>query len=194
MEAMMFLSRYWAMPNHETFSIKPIADLLARYIKDTDVVIDPFARDAKIGTWTNDLNPDTKAQYHLTAEDFCTMLARKGVVADVVLNDPPYSTRQIKECYEGIGLRMSQRETQVQFAPVKDGLNRLLRPGGIAISFGWNSTGFGKCRGYERIETMLVCHGSSHYDTIVVVERKPLVVPLPKQREYGSELTFSLAG
>ncbi len=100
------------------------------------------------------------------------MLAGKGVVADVVLFDPPYSARQAKECYEGIGHRLSQHESQVMFASVKDELNTLLRAGGIAISFGWNSTGFGKKRGYEQLEVLLVCHGSSHNDTIVTVERK----------------------
>ena len=38
----MTVTRKWAMPSHETFSIKPIKELLARYITDTDVVIDPF--------------------------------------------------------------------------------------------------------------------------------------------------------
>ena len=89
---------------------------------------------------------------------------------------------QIKECYGGVGLKMSGQESQTMFAPIKDHLNRLLRLGGIAISFGWNSTGFGKCRGFERLETMLVCHGRSHYDTIVCVERKPLVLPASKRR------------
>jgi hypothetical protein len=172
----MKMSRHWAMPNRETFRIAPIRRLLCRYIKDTDVVVDPFARNAKLATWTNDLNPNTIAQYHMHAEKFCRLLAVHNVVADVVLFDPPYSAHQAKECYEGIGHRLSQREAQVLFAAVKDALDGLLRAGGIAISFGWNSTGFGLLRGYERLETMLVCHGRSHYDTIVVVERKPLVV------------------
>ena len=92
----MTVTRHWAMPNHETFSIKPIERLLDRYIKDRDVVVDPFARDAKIGTWTNDLNPQTKAQWHLSADKFCEMLLKKGVAADVVLFDPPYSLHQIR--------------------------------------------------------------------------------------------------
>ena len=99
----MKISRRWAMPNRDTFTIKPIAELLDRWIKATDVVIDPFAKNAKRGTWTNDLNLNTTAQYHMHAEEFCKMLADKGVIADVVPFDPPYSPRQAKECYEGIG-------------------------------------------------------------------------------------------
>jgi hypothetical protein len=176
----MTVTRHWAMPNHETFSIKPISRLIGRYITNRDVVVDPFARNAALGTHTNDLNPNTNAQWHLPADKFCEMLLKEGVVADVVLFDPPYSLHQMKECYDGVGLKMSSQESQTMFAPIKDHLNRLLRPGGIAIAFGWNSTGFGKCRGFERLETMLVCHGRSHYDTIVCVERKSIVVPSPK--------------
>ena len=62
------------------------------------------------------------------------------------------------------------------FAAVKDALSGLLRVGGLAISCGWNSTGFGKKRGYELLEVLLVCHGRCHNDTIVVVERKLLVI------------------
>lgn len=49
---------------------------------------------------------------------------------------------------------------------------RIVHQGGIVISFGWNSTGIGKKYGFEKIEILLVAHGSQHNDTIVVVERK----------------------
>lgn len=39
---------------------------------------------------TNDLNPNTTAQYHLPAQEFCSRLQ---VEVDVVLFDPPYSPR-----------------------------------------------------------------------------------------------------
>jgi len=48
----------------------------------------------------------------------------------------------------------------------------MLKPGGIAICFGWNSMGFGLTRGYELKEILLVTHGAAHNDTIVTVERK----------------------
>jgi hypothetical protein len=40
------------------------------------------------------------------------------------------------------------------------------------MCFGWNSSGIGIKRGFELIEVLLVCHGGSHNDTIVTVERK----------------------
>ena len=51
-------------------------------------------------------------------------------------------------------------------------ISRILRPGGISISFGWNSSGIGKKRGFEIIEILLVAHGGMHNDTICTVERK----------------------
>jgi hypothetical protein len=47
-----------------------------------------------------------------------------------------------------------------------------IKLGGYAISFGWNSNGFGEKYGFTIIEILMVCHGSSHNDTIVVVEIK----------------------
>lgn len=45
-------------------------------------------------------------------------------------------------------------------------------PGGHAITFGWNSNGFGKNRGFEAVEILIVAHGGHHNDTLCVVERK----------------------
>ena len=60
----MIISKKWSMPNSETFSIKPIRELIDRYKKDGMVIVDPFARNSDIGTITNDLDPDTRAMYH----------------------------------------------------------------------------------------------------------------------------------
>ena len=53
-----------------------------------------------------------------------------------------------------------------------NGICENIRTGGHAISFGWNSNGFGKRRGFEIVEIMLVAHGTHHNDTIVTVEKK----------------------
>lgn len=101
-------------------------------------------------------------------------LASLNCQADAVLFDPPYSPRQISEAYKSVGLEVGMRETQNGrlYKTVKDEPHRLLRPGGIAICCGWNSAGFGKTRGYEFQEILLVAHGGAHNDTIVTVEQK----------------------
>ncbi len=50
-------------------------------------------------------------------------------------------------------------------------MDAILKPGGVALRFGWNSMGFPKGR-YERLETLLVNHGAAHNDTICTADRK----------------------
>jgi len=168
-------AREFAMPSAETFSLPPVAELLRRYIPSVHslIVVDPFARNSKWGTITNDLNPDTSAMYHLLAEEFVQNTVPDST-ADVVLFDPPYSPRQIAESYQHFGRLCSAQDTQNArlYKTVKDGLDRMLRYGGIAICCGWNSGGFGVAMGYELLEVLLVNHGAAHNDTIVTVERK----------------------
>lgn len=173
-EIRMRINRVWSMPNPETFSIPAIADVLRFYLADCPVVVDPFARNSRIATHRNDLNPETAADWHLPAEGFCETMAEKGITADAVLFDPPYSPRQISEVYAKVGITAGTKDTQnaALYKRVRDGLDAILRPGGVAISCGWNSAGFGVVRGYEPLEIVLVAHGGAHNDTIVVVERK----------------------
>lgn len=173
-DSKIVFNRIWSMPSGDTFSIRPIKDLLNKWIKPEYIIIDPFARNSTLATYRNDLNPKTDAEYHMKAEDFCSKLIEENVSADLVLFDPPYSPRQISELYQGIGLKVHMEDTQTArlYKTVQDGLHKLLKPDGIAISFGWNSRGFGKVRGYKIEEILLVPHGGAHNDTIVVVERK----------------------
>ena len=170
----MIFERKFAMPNAETFSLPPVEKLLDRWLVGCEVIVDPFARNSMRGTVRNDLNPCTAAQFHMLAEEF---VEKQEISADVVLFDPPYSPRQIAECYQRIGRKCGMEETQNSrlYKRVKDGLDRMLKPDGIAICCGWNSLGFGLRRGYQMLEILLITHGGAHNDTIVTVERK--IVP-----------------
>lgn len=175
MNGVVAMSRSWAMPDARTFSVGPIGEFVARWTAGASVIVDPFARDSRAGTHRNDLNPETAAEYHMEAVEFCALLAAQGVAADAVLFDPPYSPRQMAEVYQAIGKRgMETTQNARLYKAVRDGLDTLLRPGGIALSFGWNSAGFGVGRGYEVIEVLLVAHGGAHNDTICVAERKAM--------------------
>ena len=167
----MIINRIWAMPNSKTFTIKPIKELLNRYITDDMVVVDPFANESKFGTITNDLNPKFDTNYHLDALDFLKQINDNCV--NIVLYDPPYSPRQIKECYDGIGITVTADDTKASWrAKHLDEIQRILKPNGICISFGWNTNGVGKKRGFEIIEILIVPHGGSKNDTLCTVERK----------------------
>ena len=170
---MVKMARKWAMPNHLTFKIFPINALLSRYVEQENPVvsIDPFAnRKHGFAKTTNDLNPNTDTDYHMNALDFLQMYEDESV--DFVLYDPPYSLRQMKEVYDGIGMALTQKDTQVFFKEIKEQIARITKPEGVVISFGWNSGGIGKTLGFKQEEILLVAHGGIHNDTIVTVERK----------------------
>ena len=63
------------MPNSETFSIKPIRELIDKYREEGMVIVDPFARNSDIGTITNDLDPDTRLCIIRTPRTSCVVLA-----------------------------------------------------------------------------------------------------------------------
>ena len=174
MSNLVKIKREWAMPNHLTFSIKPIGELVKRYLRDSQISIDPFARNNRWATYTNDLNPDTAADSHLFALDFLSELKDKNVKADLIIFDPPYSLRQVKECYEGVGkdFTFADSKNAGHWAKEKDICAELLDDNGVFLHFGWHSNGIGKKRGFEIVELLLVAHGRCHNDTICTVERK----------------------
>lgn len=165
----MEINRVWSMPNSNTFSIKVIGDLINKY--KSGVIIDPFANSNKFATITNDLDPQYDTTYHMDALDFLKMLDTESV--DTVLWDPPFSPRQIKECYEKLGKSVNWETTQASYwSKQKEEISRIVKKGGYVITCGWNSGGVGKKYGFEIQEILLVAHGGWHNDTIVVVDKK----------------------
>ena len=163
----VIIKRAWAMPNHNTFEIKPIREWIGEVPR---ISVDPFARNCELAGVTNDINPECTANY---SEDAITFL--KSIwdgYAECVLYDPPYSLRQLKECYDGIGRAMTQRESQRFFSDVKNEIARITKVGGTVLSFGWSTVGMGKTRGFSIKDILLVCHGGMHNDTICVREVK----------------------
>lgn len=172
----MNFARVWAMPSPDTFDIPPIGELVRRYLRQSRISVDPFARNKKWATYTNDLNPETAAEYHLDAYDFLCLLRDKRVRPDLVIFDPPYSRQQVKEVYSGIGRHYGIQDSQnhsTNWSKERDVIHEILAVNGIVISCGWNSGGMGSVRGYEMLDLLITPHGGNHNDTITVVERKP---------------------
>lgn len=165
------INRSWSMPSRNTFSIKPINNLIERYLNNDLYSIDPFANSNTLATVTNDLDPIYKTDFNLDAIDFLDMFAENSV--DLVLFDPPYSPRQVSESYRKLGKTVDFETTQSSYwSNLKNKIDRIVKPNGIVISFAWNSNGMGKNRSYEIVEILLVAHGGYHNDTIVMVEKK----------------------
>ena len=168
----IWFQRYWSMPNSETFRVPIIESFVRRYILRSKISIDPFARNSKMALYTNDINPNTSAKYHMDALKFLNKSSVQKVGADLVIFDPPYSLGQMKECYENMGRKISLREFQRFYGDIRDAIDKVVVPGGFVLSFGWNSIGMGIGRKYKIIEGIIVCHGRAHNDTICVAERK----------------------
>ncbi len=165
----MLIKRVWSMPNKHTFDIKPIKELIEKYYHSNS--IDPFANKNRIATITNDLDTQYNTDYNLDALDFLKLFDTDSI--DLVLYDPPYSPRQVSECYKALGKTVNMQTTQASYwGNQKKEISRIVKKGGIVITCGWNSGGIGKTKGFEIIEILLVPHGGWHNDTIVTVEKK----------------------
>lgn len=174
----MEIKRIWAMPNKCTFQIKPIKELIQKYVFDDAIVLDPFANKHSIKDEikckqyiSNDIDTKFNTDYHLDAEEFMKLFDDNSV--DVILFDPPYSGRQVKECYSRLGKTVTMHDTNSgYFTKFKKEIARILKPNGICITCCWNTNGIGKKNGFKIIEVLDIAHGSSHNDTLVTVEEK----------------------
>lgn len=163
------MSRIWEMPSKWTFKMKSVQSLLKRYDVGAGWV-DPFAGENSPAEFTNDIE-DRGATYNFDALYFLKLLEANSLRG--VLFDPPYSTEQ---CLRKYTPKFKGTAGRAEYwAKCKDEIARI-KPD-IAISFGWDSTGIGKKRGFEIVEILLICHGACHNDTIVTVEKR--VTPLP---------------
>lgn len=145
------IEKVWAMPNHKTFEIPPIKKLLDEETLPGNI-IDPFP--------------------HPFQKDALEYL--KGIERESQVNvrfDPPYSQRQLREMYDSAGLALDEMNNGY-WSKCRIEIARILKPGGRAISFGWNSAGIGKNLGFRQYRILLVAHGSQHNDTIVTCEVK----------------------
>lgn len=167
----IIFSRKWEMPNSNTFDIRCISELIFKYHDASILSIDPFANKNKIAKITNDLDPEMGTDYCMDAIDFLKQFDDNSI--DFVLYDPPYSPRQVSECYKKMGKSVNMQTTQASFwGNLKKEIQRVIKLNGVVISFGWNSNGIGKTKGFDILEILMVSHGGNHNDTICTVEQK----------------------
>jgi len=145
----MRINRSWAMPNKQTFTIKPIADLIKEETKGK--TLDPFP-------------------YPFKKDALAFMKEIESESIDTGFYDPPYSLRQLKELYEGNGIAFTQEMTQHYWSNIQEQWARLIKPGGKVIKCAWNSGRISNC--FEITRILLVSHGGPHNDTIVTVQVK----------------------
>ena len=177
----MEIDRVWEMPNSRTFKVNAIKDFICSNIHgDNLTIIDPFANEHSIkdsllnhNYISNDLDKEFECDYNLDALDFLKTFEDNSV--DVVLFDPPYSGRQVAECYKKLDKTVTYLDTSGNFwARFKIEIARILKPNGLCFSFGWNSNGIGKKNDFIIEKIRLVAHGGNHNDTFCLMERKKI--------------------
>jgi hypothetical protein len=157
--------------------MKPVQDLFARYNVGIGWA-DPFAGENNPAEFTNDIEGRGN-KYQMDALEFLKSLSDHSVCG--VLFDPPYS---VEQCLRRYTPKQGGTAGRAEYwAKCKDEIARIVKPGGVVISFCWDSTGIGKNRGFQIIEIVLLCHGACHNDTIVTVDKLLSTVPQPEQAE-----------
>jgi hypothetical protein len=110
-----------------------------------------------------DIDKNVPADYYMEAFEFVNFAKEQGMKFDTIVLDPPYNLRKSREKYGGryIG----------SFTKIKNALLPLMNEGCIVISYGYDTVGMSKCRGFEKIGVCVVCHNGDHNDTLCVVEQ-----------------------
>lgn len=113
----------------------------------------------------NDLNQSLLKEGDLSFDacDLASWIDHAGRY-DTLVFDPPYSFHQAVVSY---GMARKQKVSHA-----RDVVEYVLKPAGRVISLGWNSTGMSGGRGFTKEALLLVNHGGSHNDTIVLAEQR----------------------
>ena len=153
-----------------------------RYLNESvpghPLFVDPFANDSFTnylqGCITNDLNPKFNTNYNLEFKDFAHEMKEIDHQFDLVIFDPPYSLRQLKDNYDGIGKDLKLWQTHNMWGEGKDDLAQLVKVGGYVISLGWTTAGFGRKRGFSKREVHVFEQQAreDRYSLFLVVEQK----------------------
>ncbi|WP_338982069.1 hypothetical protein KST94_03720 [Fusobacterium nucleatum] len=81
------------------------------------------------------MNCEYDTDFHLDALDFIKQFSDNSI--DGILYDPPYSPRQVSECYKEFGKKVTSEMTRSTFWSMqKVEISRILKRLGVAITFG----------------------------------------------------------
>ena len=112
-----------------------------------------------------DINEDVPSDYCMDALEF--ICSWSGELFDTVILDPPYNVRKSREKYS-----VNEKTYYVgKLKKIKNALPPLLNSNGRVISFGYDSVGMSRSRGFAKVAICLVCHSGDHNDTICLVEK-----------------------
>ena len=144
-----------------------------------DLGIDPFARNCEWAfPMTNDINPNTRANYNLDAEDFLAVCEEQQTRYWVGLLDPPFSDRQSKEAYGTTNLYAADSGKMSRISKI---MGRMIRHRGFIIKAGFNTNP--PAANFELVEVCLVTLGGNRNDVLFSVWQKTT----PTLQEWSEE-------
>ncbi len=158
----------FVMPNKWTFGIPYIKNYLEMLCADKRILL-PYAGMTRLRTPSAslyiDIDPDVKPDIVSDCKDILPKLLRnKDVNYDIVLLDPPFSAHQ--------AIRKYGNKKMSDLSVIKDYCAEILSEGGVVVTFGFNSTGMGKKRGFIKDELHIFNHGGNHNDMFMLKEHK----------------------
>jgi hypothetical protein len=172
----VIIERIFEMPRSWTFQMPKLRKWMEDRIEGHTLNLFGGITRLKGDVVYNDLNPDLPADLRRDAYDL-NQWADSHARFDTVIFDPPYSAFQAVRTY---GRKRAQEVTHA-----RDVVEYVLKPGGRVISFGFNTTGMGMSRGYEKEAILIVNCGGSHNDYLCMSERHNGSTRIPDQEEEG---------
>jgi len=116
----------------------------------------------KVDEFRVDISDENKPDVVSDAYNFVVTTERKF---DTIILDPPYNLRKSREKY-------GEDRYIGSFTKIKNELSKILNDNGIVLTYGYDSVGMSKSRGFIKEGICLVCHNGDHNDTICLKERK----------------------
>jgi predicted methyltransferase len=136
-----------------------------------ELILDLFARQCPWGTIRNDLNNEfLKKGFTNVCKDALQLTKEfKNEEVDIVLLDPPFSTRQATDKYDEVG-RASLYTDPAYMSELGKQCFRILSNGGVIVKAGYNSNP--PAQGLTLRAIMLSRYGASRNDVIFTVWQK----------------------
>lgn len=179
--------RLFTFPSRWTFSIPYVAKLLLQE-RQPGIWVEPFPGQTPtgairpgqppVGVWhpqqpcLGAIRPGEPPRSGATLATYDALEFLRSLpagCADGVLYDPPYSIYQNESKYGNV----NHAVFDIKYcAATKREARRVLKPGGKAIVFGWNSGGLAGMKFMDTYRVVLLNHGAGRHDTIIVCQIK----------------------
>ena len=167
---MVRIERWTGETSRDTHTTRWLSSIWNEVASDEVLqTVDPFARSCEWCSWTNDIDPETPAAYHMDALDFLRRLeVELPRSVDGVLFDPPFSPRQADEKYAAGHVNVYQRPGYI--SECFHAIVAMLKPGGFVLKLGYNTNRHHPLLNLEKVWVIAV--GANRNDVLVSLWRR----------------------